>query len=172
MKKNKLILCIIVLFLAIGIPTLSKAYNHYRHGYYHSVVHVNAPIASNTKYKTPYRNAMSAWNGATNRIRWGNANASPNVVRVSGWNENWFGKYTALALKPNGRASKFKIEINDNRLNTKGNNFRQSVIVHEMGHALCLGHTNGSTSIMNSNRNRDLIIKPNKDDINGVNYAY
>lgn len=163
---------LLLLIAVIGIPTLSNAFNHYRHGYYHSVVHVNAQIVKNAKYRTPYLNAMSVWNGSTNRIRWGNANASESYVRLSGWNEDFYGRYAPLGYKSNGRASKFKIEINDNRLFMASSIFRQSVIAHEMGHALCLDHNTSSTSLMNSNRNRNSIYKPNQDDIRGVNYAY
>ena len=115
---------------------------------------------------------MAAWNGATSRIRWGNVNASQNVIRAIDNNTyTWFGIYNAYDLKPNGRAGRFIIRINDERIRAN-NNFRQSVIVHEMGHALCLDHTTSSTSIMSYNRDRYRIIKPNADDVRGVNYAY
>lgn len=156
----------------IVIPTISNACVYYRNGYYRSIVNVNALILQSTKYTTPYRNSMSAWNGATTRIRRGNANASQNVIRAIDNNTySWYGLYTPYDLKSNGRAGRFLIRINDDRI-PANNNFRQSVIVHEMGHALCLDHTTSSTSIMSYNRDRYTIIKPNADDVRGVNCAY
>ena len=39
---------------------------------------------------------MAAWNGATSRIRWGNVNASQNVIRAIDNNTyTWFGIYNA-----------------------------------------------------------------------------
>ncbi len=170
--KRNIVIAMMMLLILITIPTVSKAYVNYRHGYYHSIVNVNALILQSTKYTTPYRNSMAAWNGATSRIRWGNVNASQNVIRAIDNNTyTWFGIYNAYDLKPNGRAGRFIIRINDERIRAN-NNFRQSVIVHEMGHALCLDHTTSSTSIMSYNRDRYRIIKPNADDVRGVNYAY
>lgn len=74
-------------------------------------------------------------------------------------------------IKLNGRAGRFTIEINDDNI-PSDDSFRQSVIVHEMGHALCLDHVSTGTSIMNTRRNRYKIVKPNADDVKGVNYAY
>ena len=170
--RRNILVAITILFILIAIPTASKAYVHYRNGYYRSIVNVNALILQSTKYTTPYRNSMAAWNTATSRIRWGNANASQNVIRAIDNNTyTWYGIYNPYDLKSNGRAGRFIIRINDQRI-PANNNFRQSIIVHEMGHALCLGHTTSSTSIMSYNRNRYSIIKPNADDVKGVNYAY
>lgn len=161
-----------ILSILFIFPHISNAFVHYGRGYYHSVVNVNAKILNNSKYITPYRNAMASWNSATSRIRWGNANASSNLIYVSGWaNVNWFGEYKGFGSSSNGRATRFTIKINDNNI-PGDNRFRQSVIAHEMGHALCLNHTTHHPSIMNSNRNRRMIITPFSDDIRGVNYAY
>lgn len=81
-------------FLALMVifPTISDAYVHYPRGYHHSSVQVNALIVDTKRYEAPYYKSMSAWNGATSRIRWSNANASRNVVKIVG-NSNvaWYG---------------------------------------------------------------------------------
>lgn len=83
----------------------------------------------------------------------------------------WFGLYSPQDYQSNGPAGGFTIQINDNKI-PADNKFRQNVIVHEMGHALCLGHTSHHPSIMNIHRNPRMIITPFDDDIRGVNYAY
>ncbi|WP_060669272.1 matrixin family metalloprotease [Oceanobacillus caeni] len=53
----------------------------------------------------------------------------------------------------------------------KNSKVAQSTAVHELGHALGIAHNNG-TSIMNSNRDRNKMITPQTDDVNGVKSIY
>ena len=73
-----------------------------------------------------------------------------------------------------GRAGKFKIELNRNTLVSESDTFRSSVLVHELGHAFCLGDnpSSGNSSSMNYDRNRNYLTWPTSDDIAGVNAAY
>lgn len=76
-----------------------------------------------------------------------------------------------------GEQTIFGIVLNDNELRIESTNFIQSVIVHELGHALCLDDNPSNTttpnaSIMNHRRTRDTIYVPQLDDINGVKNAY
>ena len=135
------------------------------------------PIEHRTlTYHTPFINSISAWNSC---------GAGVNIYTVPGSGNNWiideqiadtwYGMYQAKRLKYIfwGRATKFKITLNRTTLVSKTNNFRQSVIVHELGHALCLGdNPPESPSIMRYDRNRETCITPQQDDINGVNANY
>ena len=72
-----------------------------------------------------------------------------------------------------GRATTFTIYLNDYNIEKKSDQYKQSVIVHELGHAFCLDdNPPESLSIMRYDRNREIIIIPQTDDINGVNAAY
>jgi hypothetical protein len=58
-------------------------------------------------------------------------------------------------------------------LSNKTNNYKQSTIVHEFGHALSLAdNPSEKQSIMRHDRNRNTIIKPQQDDIKGVKSYY
>ena len=85
--------------------------------------------------------------------------------------DNWYGLYETKTLQyiSWGRATKFKNTLNRTTLVSKSDNFRQSVIVHELGHALCSSdNPPESLSIMRYNRDRETCITPQQDDINGV----
>lgn len=65
-------------------------------------------------------------------------------------------------------------ELNRKELVSESNNWGQSVLVHEFGHAFCLDDNPSSrnASIMNHDRTRNTLIKPTSNDIAGVNSAY
>lgn len=72
-----------------------------------------------------------------------------------------------------GRATSFTIKLNRRLLVNESDYFRQSVMVHELGHALGLGdNPPESPSIMRYDRDRNTMISPQQDDIDGVNYYY
>lgn len=125
-----------------------------------------------TSYHYPFLNSISAWN---------NCGAGVNIYTVPGSGNNWitdekiadtwYGMYEAKIRQYIfwGRATKFKITLNRTTLVSQTDNFVQSVIVHELGHALCLGdNPPESPSIMRYDRDRETCITPQQDDIDGV----
>ncbi|WP_099203628.1 matrixin family metalloprotease [Miniphocaeibacter massiliensis] len=169
--KKKCFLSIILLSIFVISYTV-KAYYIQNSGSYTSRIRVNAKIASNSKYETPYRNAQASWNSAYSKINWGNDNSSVSNVVVSNYPDSWFGRYSpGPIITSNKRVSIFNIYINDRTI-PASYAFRQSVIAHEMGHALNLGHTNNAYTLMSHSRNRYIVYKPTSDEINGVEKVY
>ena len=130
------------------------------------------------KYSGSLSASMQAWNNKTLNVGtinfFYNSNGS-NSVKSANASDSWYGLYTPQGYQFLffGRCNSFQITIN-NRIVPNNNNFRQSVFVHELGHALCLDDnpSSGNASIMNYDRDRYTLINPTSNDVAGVNYAY
>lgn len=117
---------------------------------------------------------------------WNNTDTPVSIIEVTGtgysycvdgeYNDTWYGLYTVLTrvFGSWGRARKFKIQLNKSEMIGATATFWKSVLVHEFGHAFCLGDnpSYGDQSIMNYSRNRNYLKWPTGDDIAGVNNAY
>jgi hypothetical protein len=64
------------------------------------------------------------------------------------------------------------MELNQYALSGKSFNFIVSVAGHEQGHGFGLGESSVNPALMNQNRDRETIYKPQQDDINGINAIY
>lgn len=124
--------------------------------------------------------------------KWNQTDTPVAITQVPGWghsyciavspvstnpdDESWYGMYYPEDLQYIfwGRATKFKIELNKKTLLDKSDTFRKSVLVHEFGHAFCLGDhpSTGNLSIMNYDRDRNYLTWPTSDDVAGVKYIY
>lgn len=125
----------------------------------------------------PYYESVAEWQNTNTPINITTVPGSGHSYIIDGqWDDTWYGLYTPRNREfiVTGRAGKFKIELNRSTLVGESNTFRKSVIVHELGHAFCLGDnpSSGNASIMNHNRNRNYLTWPTSDDIAGVNDAY
>ena len=128
-------------------------------------------------YSNVYTNSVNAWNNTNTPVNIKTVPGSGHSYVISGvYNDTWYGLYTPKERQYlfTGRAGKFTIEMNRSQLVSQSDNFRQSVLVHELGHAFCLSDnpSSGNSSIMNYDRNRNTLIKPTSNDITGVNSAY
>ncbi len=128
-------------------------------------------------YNSIYTKSVSAWNSTSTPVNIKTVPGSGHSYVISGvYNDTWYGMYTPKDLQylVTGRAGKFTIELNRKQLVSESENFWQSVLVHEFGHAFCLGDnpSSGNSSIMNYDRNRNTLIKPTGNDVTGVNNAY
>ena len=124
-----------------------------------------------------YKNSVSAWNSTNTPVNIKTVPGSGHSYVIDGvYNDTWYGLYTPKNRQwiISGRAGKFTIELNRKELVSESDNFWQSVLVHELGHAFCLDDnpSSGNSSIMNYDRNRNTLIKPTSNDIAGVNSAY
>ena len=178
MKKKfgkKAISIILVITIFVSYCTLSSAYIYWEYGFVTS----RYDIENRLSRADVGFSARAAWNVTPTPV-W--------ITEVPGFGHNWeidgqyaggwYGQYTAVTQQYIfwGRATKFKIELNRTTLLGQSDNFWQSVLVHEMGHSLCLWDDplpySPDSSIMNYGRNRETVNIPQSDDINGVNYAY
>ncbi len=178
LKRSKLVSIIVCMLLVTLItPGIGFAYIYFSAGF----VSPNFDIENRSTYSDVVTASKNAWNATpTPTVITEVPGSGHNWIDDDSYTDSWYGMYQAESLQYiiTGRATKFHIKTNRRLLVDKSSNFRQSVIVHELGHALCLQDNPSATeehkndSIMNENRVRDTLIKPTQDDINGVNNAY
>lgn len=120
----------------------------------------------------------NGWEAA--RVSWGNASKfsfnvnSSSASELNSWYESSTTKYGRMTTSYNTstmKVTKFVGEVNAGNSDNSKTNVAKSVCVHEFGHAIGIGHNNG-TSIMNSKRDRAKMHVPQPDDKNGVNAIY
>jgi len=176
-KKNykKIISLILVIVMLVSYRSISLAYINISYGSVSASVDVEERISNHTLFV----NSKNAWNYTATPVWITAVPGSGHSWVIDGqYGDEWYGLYTAESLQYIfwGRATKFSIKLNRTLLVSEGDNFWQSVLVHEFGHAFCLDDNPNSSvpnsSIMNYNRSRNTLITPQADDINGVNNAY
>ena len=74
------------------------------------------------------------------------------------WNDGSYGK---TYYNKNGNNT-CQIEIDSSAMKDESNNFKQSVVTHELGHIFCLGDNpvTNETSLMKHTRNRNTVYLP------------
>ncbi|MDR1674223.1 MAG: hypothetical protein LBR54_02095, partial [Oscillospiraceae bacterium] len=139
--KKKLLKHFVSIAAAIYVAGLltvcSMAYIYYSGGHDTAYLEINNTALSITMGFV-YLRACSAWqNTSTPAVVTTNNNQTDHIIQSGYYDEDWYGLYSPSGYLSNGRATKFEISFNMIGTSTD-NNYRQSVIVHEIGHALCL----------------------------------
>lgn len=174
-KLSKLIPYLLLsLLIASTLTTIAFAvqYKYYDGGLLNPAVEVENRL----DYRI-FDYCVAVWNNTDTPIEITKVPGSGHSYIISGqWDDTWYGMYTPQSRQFifAGRAGKFKIELNRSTLVEKSDTFRKSVLVHELGHAFCLGDdpSDGNSSIMNYSRDRNYLAWPTSDDVAGVNNAY
>ena len=174
-KGKRLVNVILCLMLSFAFSTVvyAASYIYYDGGLKSASVEVENRLSKSTVYN----NSVNAWNNTSTPVDITTVAGSGHSYVIDGvYNDTWYGLYTPKNRQylVSGRAGKFTIELNRRELVSESNNFWQSVLVHELGHAFCLSDnpSSGNSSIMNYDRNRNTLINPTSNDIAGVNNAY
>lgn len=168
MFKNKKILALGFVLIMIFLATSAYAYNLISFGYRSSNLNVHTLLQNDSRYKT----SVSAWENAVRGVSITNNYRNTNEIKtVNNAGDSAYGRYTANSKNISGRATRFTIVINEAKV-PNNKTFFSSVLSHELGHALMLGHNDDSTSIMSYKRDRYKLTKPNSDDVRGVKAAY
>lgn len=125
------------------------------------------------EHKAGFVYAMSDWNSMQSKRRFRNAGSSANGALDSYYLDDYveYG-YTYILYNQDTKCitawvSKINWYFNETMYET----FARSVGGHELGHTLGLDHTN-NRALMNYNRDRWVIYRPQTDDLNGVNALY
>lgn len=123
-------------------------------------------------HKQGWSNAIGSWKSATkNNVKINLFYHSSSVHFLTRWTEKDSRLYGKMITTKNKKGIVVKYQGYLNDYSVKNSNVAKSTAVHELGHALGIAHTTG-TSIMNSERNRNKMTTPQKDDINGVKNIY
>lgn len=166
--KIKKVIAILVLMIFI-FPIVSLSYTNQNYGW--SSPSIPIAIKTSDSYKDLVKKSMTAWNNSIKEVNIYEKKKAINTVYSGTYADTWSGYYSYYLKK--GKTYKFNIYLNDRLLSKKSNNYKQSTIVHEFGHALSLGdNPPEKQSIMRYDRNRDVMTTPQKDDINGVKKYY
>lgn len=164
----------LVLGLLFGFILSASAYSLMTMGYADPDIDYKSNSDVNSIYKYAMSYAMGSWNDASCDCTVSSSTGSANYLETYSTSTTTYGKYTPLALNSQSthRATWFKISFNSYYWPGMSLNSRNSVAVHEIGHAMSLNDLSSGTAIMNNNRNRELMHDPQTDDINGVNASW
>lgn len=169
-KKWIISLSIVVSVLIMASSLSSYAYLNQKFGWQSTSIPIRN--ATSSAYTTVVKNSIAAWNKAIpGRINIYQSSSAQNTIYSGNYADSWIGYYSYYTR--NGKTYKFNIYLNNRLLASKSSNYKQSTLVHELGHALSLAdNPPTSPSIMRYDRNRNTLITPQKDDINGVKNFY
>lgn len=127
----------------------------------------------NSVWEDYFKTSISNWNNSNASVNLSISSSAVNTLTASRYSDSWYG------LTTRNSKDKFTIKINARTIDEDASNYTNfcySVIVHEIGHVLCLNDfTNTSdrnNSIMNGARDRNTLIKPTKLDCDTVNSVY
>jgi predicted Zn-dependent protease len=127
------------------------------------------PYSYNSQWQPGMDAALANWNATYSPAELTKSTDSTSSVTAASYSAGWYGYYqacgsTCLYIRLNART------ISVDATNQK--NFVTSVLVHEFGHALNLGHRDNQDSIMDTNRKRNTMVKPSSSDVTNVIRAY
>ena len=166
--KIKKVIATLVLMMFI-FPMVSLSYTNQNYGW--SSPSIPIVINTSSSYKDLVKKSMTAWNNSIKEVNIYEKKKATNTVYSGTYTDTWLGCYSYYLKKD--KTYKFNIYLNDRLLSGKSNNYKQSTIVHEFGHALSLAdNPSEKQSIMRYDRNRDVMTTPQQDDINGVKKYY
>ena len=174
MNNRNIISLGLALLIVFALSLSASAYSLMTAGYADPDIDYKSDSNVNSIYKYAMSYAMNSWNDASCDCTVSSSTGSANYLETYSTSTTTYGKYTPLALidQSTHRATWFKISFNSNYWPSMSLNSRNSVAVHEIGHAMSLNDLSSGTAIMNNNRNRELIHDPQTDDINGVNASW
>lgn len=175
MKTKKLIAFVLIFTLFFVMSFQKETFAYKRTGWKLSSSTISYKWGASLKdgvLKTGWKNGAASWKSKTSggaKMNFFYNSSSVNyLTRFTEADTNYYGKMLATTNSKK-IVTKYEGFLNDRAVKTS--NVAQSTAVHELGHALGLDHT-GGTSIMNSSRNRNTMTTPQSDDIKGADSIY
>ena len=167
-SRNKLLSILIVLIFCMTV-TSSNAYSNQPYGW--KTTYIPIRDATSSQYTQIVKKSIKAWNNAVPGVKFYLDKNAPNAIYSGNYKDSWIGYYSFYTKR--GKTYKFNIYLNNRLLSKRSSNYKQSTLVHELGHALSLAdNPSNSNSIMRYDRNRNIMITPTADDIAGVKKYY
>jgi predicted Zn-dependent protease len=145
-----------------------SAYSNQQYGW--PTTYIPIKDATSSQYTQVVKNSINAWNNAVPGVKIHLDKNAPNTIYSGNYKNNWIGYYSYYTRK--GKTYKFNIYLNNRLLSKRSYNYKQSTLVHELGHALSLADNPSAKSIMRHDRNRNVLIAPTADDKAGVKKHY
>lgn len=173
MKKKNIISVCLVFLLVVGFASIASAYSLWTYGYADPDIDYESSGVGSI-YLDAMSDAKYEWNHVNVPCSVSSSDASYNYLYTftSG---AYYGLYESLAQSnddPQHRTTWFRIGMNSILFPNMSETERQSVCVHELGHAMGLYDLSSGTAIMSTNRDRSTIYSPRLDDIYGVNASW
>ena len=131
-------------------------------------------LAQGTEWNSLIQESAAAWNNTvgTNITVTSSSTSVYTCMVGSFYDDDWYGLTTSYVS--NGITVKAEIQINA-RTCSNSDTTRKSTITHEIGHLLGLNDNppiGANYSLMNHDRNRDMVYVPQPYDISNVKYIY
>ena len=166
--KNKILSILIILIFCMTVIS-SSAYSNQPYGW--PTTYIPIRDATSSRYTQIVKNSIKAWNKAIPGVYFYLDKNAPNTIYSGNYKDSWIGYYSYYTK--NNKTYKFNIYLNNRLLSKRSFNYKQSTLVHELGHALSLAdNPPDSPSIMRYDRNRNVLIAPTADDKAGVKKHY
>lgn len=166
--KRKMICILTALIFSVSVLS-SNAYSNQPYGW--KTTYIPIRDATSSQYTQIVKKSINAWNNAVPGVKFYFDKNAPNTIYSGNYKDSWVGYYSFYTK--NNKTYKFNIYLNNRLLSKRSSNYKQSTLVHELGHALSLAdNPPNSNSIMRYDRNRNIMITPTADDIAGVKKYY
>lgn len=151
LKKKYIILLCLAFLMTTAFTSIAFAYSLITYGYADPDVDYYNGNGLGSTYTTPMSGAMSAWNNCSIPCSVSTSSASANYLVTFTQPAYWAGYYSVLASSnddPQYTATWFEIGMNSDYFPGATANERQSVCVHELGHAMGLNDLTLGSAIM------------------------
>lgn len=163
-RRNVFIVLALALMAFILVTSNASAYTLWPYGYQSRTIPIDRVTYVGAAYLVPAVNAQNSWNSA----RIGITITHPGVNKLyTGYRyDSWFGKYDVQLLggPADHKATKFEIQINTRQCDALSAVGKQSVVAHELGHAIGLYEGNVANMLMWNGRDHNAVYVPKSDD--------
>ncbi len=171
-RRNVLILGATALLTFLLVASDAFAFTLTVVGYQSKQIPVDRVTYVGYAYLTPAANAAASWTNAGVGITVTSPGA--NRIYTEYRADTWYGLYDHLTHggPQYHTCTAFRIVVNTMMCDSLTATGKQSVICHELGHAVGLGEGDVPIAVMRQTRNRELIYTPKTDDKQGANASW
>jgi hypothetical protein len=168
-RRNVLILVIVAFMASILLTSGAQAHVLWNYGFYSKTIPIDLTTYVGSDYLNAASRAQSAWNSAGVGIAVSHSTYYGNKLFTGLYGYEWYGAYhvSYLGGSTYHQTTGFYIQVNTMLCDALSTYAKQSVVGHELGHAVGLENCS-SVALMNTSRNRDSVYYPMWDDRMGA----